>query len=502
MGAGTPQIIAWRSSAAEVCLRLGRLEQARSLAAEEVALARAIGAPRAIGVALRATALAESGARRIELLREALASLAASQGALELARARVDLGAALVRAGQRDEARGVLRAGQEGAVAAGRDAAGRARAPRAAGHRRRPRRTAAAGRDGLTPSELRVTEMAAARADQPRDRPGAVRDREDGRDAPRAGVHEARRALAQAARPGARPRAGRGGLTPARVTLATVAEALGVSTMTVSNAYNRPEKLSPELRERILAKADELGYAGPNALARSLRRGRTGVLGVVLGEALTYAFEDPATVEFFRGLASAGIALQLVPATGGEDDAALVLDAAVDAFVLYALPDGHPLVEAVLRRRLPVVVQSGPQLEGHPFVAIDERAAAAAAADAPARARPHAAGGALAAVLADATAPTARCGPSAPAHRVTARAAEGYGVAVGREVQLNDRAHGERPRRRAARRPRPADGAAVHERRAGDRRAAGRAARGLVVPRELSVVGWDDTPEARAPIRR
>ena len=61
----------------------------------------------------------------------------------------------------------------------------------------------------------------------------------------------------------------------ARVTLATVAEALGVSAMTVSNAYNRPDKLSPELRERILAKADELGYAGPNVLARSLRRGKT-----------------------------------------------------------------------------------------------------------------------------------------------------------------------------------------------------------------------------------
>ena len=62
-------------------------------------------------------------------------------------------------------------------------------------------------------------------------------------------------------------------MTPGRVTLATVAEALGVSTMTVSDAYNRPEKLSAELRERILAKAEELGYAGPDALARSLRRG-------------------------------------------------------------------------------------------------------------------------------------------------------------------------------------------------------------------------------------
>ena len=227
------------------------------------------------------------------------------------------------------------------------------------------------------------------------------------------------------------------------MTLATVAEALGVSTMTVSNAYNRPEKLSAELRERILAKADELGYAGPNALARSLRRGRTGVLGVVLGEALEYAFEDPATVEFFRGLASAGIALQLVPATGSEGDAALVLDAAVDAFVLYAVPDGHPLVEAVLRRRLPVVVQSGPRLEGHPLVAIDERAAAAAAADHLRDAGPYARSRCSRCRSRCRTARTARCAPRRPRTGSPAGGCEGYAVSVGREVQNNDRAHGE-----------------------------------------------------------
>jgi len=161
-GPGTPQIIAWRSSAAEVCLRLGRLEQARSLAAEEVALARSIGAPRALGVALRASALAESGARRIELLREALASLEASQGALELARTRIDLGAALVRAGQRGEARELLRAGQEGAASCGATPLVERAHRELLATGARPRRTAAAGRDGLTPSELRVTEMAAA----------------------------------------------------------------------------------------------------------------------------------------------------------------------------------------------------------------------------------------------------------------------------------------------------------------------------------------------------
>src|SRR4051812_49734932 len=171
---------------------------------------------------------------------------------------------------------------------------------------------------------------------------------------------------------------------PRRVTLATVAEALGVSAMTVSNAYNRPEKLSPELRERVLATAAELGYAGPHAMARSLRRGKAEALGVVLGETLPYAFEDPGALEFLRGLARSaaerGVALHLVPASGNEGDPALVLAAVVDAFVVFSLPDGHPLAEALVRRRLPTVVEGGPELPGCPLVGIDERAAAAAAA--------------------------------------------------------------------------------------------------------------------------
>jgi DNA-binding transcriptional MocR family regulator len=55
------------------------------------------------------------------------------------------------------------------------------------------------------------------------------------------------------------------------VTLKTVAEAAGVSISTVSNAYNRPEQMSAEVRQRILETAQRLGYAGPNAAARSLR---------------------------------------------------------------------------------------------------------------------------------------------------------------------------------------------------------------------------------------
>jgi len=41
-------------------------------------------------------------------------------------------------------------------------------------------------------------------------------------------------------------------------TLAAVAEHLGVSRTTVSNAYNRPDQLSPALRERVLAAARDV----------------------------------------------------------------------------------------------------------------------------------------------------------------------------------------------------------------------------------------------------
>src|SRR3954464_2616514 len=88
-----------------------------------------------------------------------------------------------------------------------------------------------------------------------------------------------------------------------KVTLVTVARAVGVSPTTVSNAYNRPRKLSPALRERILEAARDLGYPGPDPAARSLRSGRAGSIGLLFGETLAYAFQDPIAVEFLRGLA-------------------------------------------------------------------------------------------------------------------------------------------------------------------------------------------------------
>jgi DNA-binding LacI/PurR family transcriptional regulator len=161
--------------------------------------------------------------------------------------------------------------------------------------------------------------------------------------------------------------------------MARVAEELGVSAMTVSNAYSHPERLSAGLRERVFEAAERLGYAGPDPVARSLRRRKTNLAGVLYSNPLSYAFDDPAQVLFLKGVAAAteeaGMGLVLVPGSVGsaaDERASAATEAAVDGFVVYSVADDDPLVEAALKRRLPVVIVDQPLLEGVPFVGIDD----------------------------------------------------------------------------------------------------------------------------------
>src|SRR5829696_520110 len=172
------------------------------------------------------------------------------------------------------------------------------------------------------------------------------------------------------------------------VTLVTVAEAVGVSATTVSNAYNRPHKLSPALRQRILGAARDLGYPGPDPAARSLRRGRAGSIGLLFGETLAYVFQDPAAVEFLRGLAEGtarhNTVLQLIAALDAEEQegaASLLANAIVDGLVVWTLPERHPLLRLARERNIPLVIHGSPRLAGVPFVGIDDRAAGKAAAE-------------------------------------------------------------------------------------------------------------------------
>jgi DNA-binding LacI/PurR family transcriptional regulator len=174
-----------------------------------------------------------------------------------------------------------------------------------------------------------------------------------------------------------------------RMTLTRIAEEIGVSAMTVSNAYNHPDRLSEALRERIFETAGKLGYHGPDPVGRSLRRQRTDVVGVLYSNPLSYAFDDPAAVSFLSGLSSvteeADLGLLLVSAAGsgsiaGQDPRAAA-QAAVDGFVIYSMSEEEPLLAAALDRQLPAVVVDQPLKEGVPFVGVDDEAAARAAAE-------------------------------------------------------------------------------------------------------------------------
>jgi DNA-binding LacI/PurR family transcriptional regulator len=149
--------------------------------------------------------------------------------------------------------------------------------------------------------------------------------------------------------------------------------------MTVSNAFNHPDRLSAALRERVLATAAELGYAGPNPIARTLSRGETNALGLVFDYGLTLALTDPAMVMLLYGVASVceerEMGLSLVPRFPGRRDAAQVHTALVDGFVLHSVTDDDPRLAAVRERRLPYALidyDPGEEL----VVTVDDRGAA------------------------------------------------------------------------------------------------------------------------------
>lgn len=156
-----PGADAWRSDAAIAAAQSGERTEAASLAEAAVAEGRAVGVARLEGVALRAAGLVTGGERGLSLLCEAVTALERSPAALERARALLDLGAALRRAGRRIDARDPLRRALDladglGAVALATRARGELLAAGA-----RPRRAPLTGVASLTPSERRIAELAA-----------------------------------------------------------------------------------------------------------------------------------------------------------------------------------------------------------------------------------------------------------------------------------------------------------------------------------------------------
>jgi DNA-binding LacI/PurR family transcriptional regulator len=148
----------------------------------------------------------------------------------------------------------------------------------------------------------------------------------------------------------------------ARATLLDVARLAGVSRSTASLAFSGAGPVSEATRAKVMAASASLGYSGPDPRARSLRQGRSGVVGIVFDETLLSAFRDPVNVATLDGIASGlgdgSNGLLLLTETGAVESS--IASAAIDAAVLMGCsPVFDRVVVELERRGVPVVSIEG-----------------------------------------------------------------------------------------------------------------------------------------------
>lgn len=145
-----------------------------------------------------------------------------------------------------------------------------------------------------------------------------------------------------------------------KATLKDVAAAAGVHASTVSRALN-PEKanlVNTETREEIQRIARELDYR-PDKVASSLRRGRTGVIGVVVAD-LSNPFIGPVLRGIENALAGRGVMPMMVESRDSSDRLTRVCEALVDhrvdAIITTAGRTGDLSTLRKLASRVPLVL--------------------------------------------------------------------------------------------------------------------------------------------------
>jgi LacI family transcriptional regulator len=147
-----------------------------------------------------------------------------------------------------------------------------------------------------------------------------------------------------------------------RPTQEDVARLAGVSRATVSYVINERSggriKISEETRQRVWAAVKELGYQ-PNVLARSLRRGETNTIGVIVPDSA-----NPFFAEVARGIEDTGFeqgySVILCNSDGDLDKELLytsvLAEKQVDGILFVAAGESAENIRALQARRIPVVV--------------------------------------------------------------------------------------------------------------------------------------------------
>ena len=165
-------------------------------------------------------------------------------------------------------------------------------------------------------------------------------------------------------------------MNKSKLTLKDVALQLGVSTATISNAFNRPDQLSKAKREEILEQCKKIGYSGPNKAAQILRKGTSNIVALVLADSISYMVSDPVASTFIKGVSHAlreqGKHLLLY---AGDSQSILDVVDFVDGFICYGAPRNTKLVNELSTSVKPVITVDF-DIEDTPSINIDNEEAA------------------------------------------------------------------------------------------------------------------------------
>lgn len=170
-------------------------------------------------------------------------------------------------------------------------------------------------------------------------------------------------------------------------TLEDIGRLAGVSRSTVSRVINGQASVKPDVRERVMSVIARTGYT-PNAVARSLVSGRTGVIGLVIPSRVHALFEDPYFSRLIQGMSSAanavGITLSLFIFQNEEEEASLyprvVTSGFLDGLILTATRMADPLLGRMAVGEIPLVVVGRPDVDGLSYVDVDNHGGAVMAA--------------------------------------------------------------------------------------------------------------------------
>ena len=141
-------------------------------------------------------------------------------------------------------------------------------------------------------------------------------------------------------------------------TIRDVAALAGVSTTTVSHVINNSRFVSPEVRERVYQAMEELRYQ-PNALARSLRQGKTNTIGL-----LSPNSANPYFAEIGRAVEDAAFTSRysviICNTEGKQEKESFYLDVLskkrVDGIILVGISQTNETLDRLLAKGVPVVL--------------------------------------------------------------------------------------------------------------------------------------------------